>query len=186
VAANQRNLADPLALAAERVFERAGGLDLDADARRDQPHRFDGAPLRHRQQLLAHSVAAQHQFTPVQRFQRDRDAFGGSGRGAIDAAMGIDRRPDGRRAQAQDDDDEQAADKLKDEAHAITPQRADESNSTANSRQMQAGEAHLGKFSQSTLGICLWTRLWPADLTKPNDFHRGPALGGNRLSQPGS
>ena len=121
----RRNLADPLALAAERVLERAGGLDLDADARRDQPHRFNGAPLRHRQQLLARSIAAQQQFAPVERFQRDRDTFGGGGRGAIDGAMGVDSRPDGGRAQAENDDDEQAADKLKDEAHAITPQRAD-------------------------------------------------------------
>jgi hypothetical protein len=100
--------------------------------------------------------------------------------------MGVYRRPDSRRAQAQDDDDKQAADKLKDEAHAITPQRADECNSTANSRQMQAGEALLGKFSQPTLGICLWTRLRPADLTKRTDFRRGPALGGTALPSQGA
>jgi hypothetical protein len=115
------NLADSLALAAERLLERAGGLDMDADTRRDQPHRFDGSPLRRGQQLLAHSAAAQHQLAPVQRFQRDRDTFGGSGGRAIDTAMGVDRRPDGGRAQAQDDDDKQPADKLKDEAHRSLP-----------------------------------------------------------------
>jgi hypothetical protein len=39
--------------------------------------------------------------------------------------MGVDCRPNGCCAEAQDDDDEQAADKPKHEAHAITPQRAD-------------------------------------------------------------
>ena len=39
-------LADPLALAAERLLERAHRLEPDADSRRNQLHRLDGAPIR--------------------------------------------------------------------------------------------------------------------------------------------
>ena len=89
--------------------------------------------------MFARSVAAQQQLTPVQRFQRLGDTFGGCGCGAIDAAIGVDGCPDGRRAQTQGDDDEQAGDELKHEAHAITPRLVEDGNSTAISFQLQAG-----------------------------------------------
>ena len=76
--------------------------------------------------MFARSVAAQQQLAPVERFQRLGDPFCGCGRGAIDAAIGVDGGPDGRGSQTQGDDDEQAGDELKHEAHAITPRLADE------------------------------------------------------------
>ena len=95
----RRGLADPLALAAEWLLEVAAWLEPDANSRRNQLHRFDGAPFRYRQEMLAHSAAAQQQLAPVERFQRLRDTFGGCGCCSIDAAIGVDRCPDGRRAQ---------------------------------------------------------------------------------------
>ncbi|MEY9176768.1 hypothetical protein ABIF15_008000 [Bradyrhizobium elkanii] len=96
----RRRLADPFALAAEGLLEGAGRFELHADPGRDQAHGFDGAPVRCRQQLLAHPVAAQQQFAPVQRLERLRNPLGGRLRGAIDAAIGVDRGPDGGCAEA--------------------------------------------------------------------------------------
>jgi hypothetical protein len=123
---DRRRLADPLASAAERILERAHRLEPDANSRRNELHRLDGAPFRYRHERFARSVAAQQQLAPVERFQRLGHPFCGCGRGPIDAAIGVDRRPDGRCAQTQGDDDEQAGDELKHEAHAITPRLADE------------------------------------------------------------
>jgi hypothetical protein len=79
------------------------------------------------------------------------------------------------------DDDEQAGDELKHEAHAITPRLAEDANSSAISRQLQAGgDAQIGKFSQLPSGICLWTAPAASDLTKA----RGLLAGGLRRRQP--
>ena len=98
------------------------------------------------------------------------------GRGSIDAAIGVDGCPDGRRAQTQGDDDEQAGDELKHEAHAITPRLVEDANSTAISFQLQAGDdAQIGKFSQRPAGICLWTAPAASDLTKGEGPFSGQA-----------
>src|SRR6185503_2969700 len=55
----RRGLADPLALAAERILELAPGLEPDANSRRNELHRLDGAPFGYWYEMFACSVAAQ-------------------------------------------------------------------------------------------------------------------------------
>ena len=52
--------------------------------------------------------------------KRLRDPLRGGRSRPVDAAIGVERGPDGRRAQAQRNDEKQTGDKLKHEAHAIT------------------------------------------------------------------
>ena len=68
-----RRPADPLALAAERLFECAAGWNSTQTPGRDQLHRLERAPIRNRQEMLARSVAAQQELVPVQRLKRLRD-----------------------------------------------------------------------------------------------------------------
>jgi hypothetical protein len=144
----RRRLAEPLTLAAERLFECDGRLEFDADARGDQLHRLQRAPLRNRQKLLACSAATQQEFVPIQGLKRLGDPLR-RGRGRpVDAAIGVERGPDGRRTKAEHDDEKQTGDKLKHKTHAITPKFAKVSLTTpprlANCGDRQDGSS--GKF----------------------------------------
>jgi len=140
---DRRRLADPFALAAERLLERAHRLEPDANTWRNELHRLDGAPIGHRHEMFARSAAAQQQFAPVERFQRLGDTFCRCGRGSIDAAIGVDGCPDGRRAKTQGDDDEQAGDELKHEAHAITPRLVDDARAFSVPMESERGSRFL-------------------------------------------
>ena len=71
--------------------------------------------------MLAHSAAAQQELMPIQPLKRLRDPLRGGRSRPVDAAIGIERGPYGRCTQAERNDEKQTGDKLKHEAHAITP-----------------------------------------------------------------
>jgi hypothetical protein len=85
---------------------------------------------------------------PVQRLKRLRDPLRRGRSRPVDAAIGVERRPDGRRAEAERDDEKQTGDKLKHKAHAITPKFGKVSLTTpprlANCEARQDGSS--GKF----------------------------------------
>jgi hypothetical protein len=98
--------------------------------------------------MLAHPAAAQQELVPIQRLKSLRDPLRGRRSRPVDAAIGIERGPYGRRAQAERNDEKQTGDKLKHEAHAITPKFGKLSLTTpprlANCREWP--ECSSGKF----------------------------------------
>jgi hypothetical protein len=109
--------------------------------------------------MLAHPAAAQQEFVPVQALKRLGDPLRGRRSRTVDAAIGIERGPYGCCAKAQRHNEKQAGDKLKHEAHAITPKFGKLSLTTpprlANCREWQG--LQLGQISQAGLGMGLWT-----------------------------
>jgi len=85
---------------------------------------------------------------PVQRLKRLRDPLRRRRGRPVDAAIGVERGPYGCRAQAERHDEQQTGDKLKHEAHAITPKFGKVSLTTpprlANRRERQ--DRSSGKF----------------------------------------